>query len=492
MIRHFRPIRALGLTVLLLALVACEDSEDRAARHLENAEALVAKGDTAAAVLEFRNVLEYQPTHREALTQLAAIQMSSGAEDAAFGTYQRLVDDHPDAAEAWLSLSEIAIRRNRWDEAARFAEQAEALAPDSDRTALIRAALDFRAAIGAEDAVAAAAAAAVARRHVEGEPDNLIARQVLIADAGTFRGPEDALAEVDAALTVLPDNYALHQLNVQTLADLGRDDAVGQALEAMAQQFPDRLEPQQSLIDWYLRQGDQDAVERFLRARASDEAAEISDRLSLVYFLRETRGIAPALTEIDRQIAALPADAESDTAVLRGLRATLRFDQGDAEAAILELEEVLATSPDGAEANNLRVAYARMLASTGRESDAMAEIETVLAQDSGHVEASKFKARRLIDADQADAAVSLLRQAQATAPRDAEIMRLMGDAHSRAGNWELAGERYAQAVDLAGKAPRESLVYADFLVAKGGLPLPRTCSSTHCARRRPIRRSSRR
>ena len=162
------------------------DSEDRAARHLENAEALVAKGDTAAAVLEFRNVLEYQPTHREALTQLAAIQMSGGAEDAAFGTYQRLVDDHPDAAEAWLSLSEIAIRRNRWDEAVRFAEQAEALAPDSDRTALIRAALDFRAAIGAEDAVAAAAAAAVARRHVEGEPDNLIARQVLIADAGNF------------------------------------------------------------------------------------------------------------------------------------------------------------------------------------------------------------------------------------------------------------------------------------------------------------------
>ena len=192
-----------------------------------------------------------------------------------------------------------------------------------------------------------------------------------------------------------------------------------------------------------------------------------SDRLALVNFLREIRGAAPALAEIDKQIVAMPTDAARDTAVLRGLRATLRFDQGEAEAAISELSAVLAALPEGAETNNLRVALARMLASTGRESDAMAEIETVLSQDSGHVEASKIKARRLIDSDQTDEAVRLLRQAQATDPRDAEVVGLMGDAHARAGNWELAGERYATSVDLAGKAPRESLVYADFLVSQG-------------------------
>ena len=199
-------IRSLCLGVLLLGLAACEDFEDRAARHLENAEALVAEGDLGAAVLEFRNVLEYVPTHREALAQLAELQMSSGAEDAAFGTYQRLVDNHPDATEGWLSLAEIALRQNRWDEAAIFADQAEALAPDSARTALIRAALDFRAAVEAEDADMAEAAAAVARRHVDSDPASLIARQILIAHAGNFLTVEDALAEVDAALAVLPDN----------------------------------------------------------------------------------------------------------------------------------------------------------------------------------------------------------------------------------------------------------------------------------------------
>ena len=466
MIHRILPLRALCL-VALLGLAACEDSEDRAARHLENAEALVAEGDLSAAVLEFRNVLKFVPDHREALAQLAELQMSAGAEDAAFGTYQRLVDDHPDATEGWLTLAEIAIRRNRWDDAASFAEQAEAQAPDSDRTALIRAALDFRAAVETDDAEAAAAAAAVARRHVAAEPGSLIARQILIGHAGAFLGPEDALAEVDAALEDLPGIYALHQLKVQTLADLGRAEAIGPALEAMAQRFPDRTEPQQSLLSWYMQQGDPASAEDFLRGRASEADTALSDRLNLVNFLREIEGAEAALAEIGRQIADMPADAERDTAVLRGLRATLLFEGGEPEAAIDEIRAVLVDLDPGSEANNLRVALARMLAARGRESAAMDEIETVLAQDSGHVEAIKIKALRLIGADETDAAVRLLRKGQATAPEDAELVQLMGDAHARAGNWDLAGARYATAVDLAENAPGPSRVYAEFLLSRG-------------------------
>lgn len=466
MTRFLVPLRRLGLPLLLLALVACDSAEDRAARHLENAEQLLAGGDPGAAALEFRSVLEYAPNDRRALEQLAAIQMSGGAEDVAFGLYQRLVDNHPDATEGWLSLAEIAIRRNRWEDAATFAEQTEALAPESQRTALIRAALDFRAAIEAQDAEAAAAAAAVARAHVEGEPGSLIARQILIANAGTFLGAEEALAEIEAALAVLPGNYALHQLNVETLASLNRMDAVGPALEAMALQFPESDEPLQLLVQWYMRRGDTASVERFLRLRASAETAELPDRLALVNFLRQTDGADSALAEIDHQIEALPAEAAADLAVLRGLRATLLFDQGEA-AAVTALQDALAAYPTGAEANNLRVALARMLAATGREEEAMGEIETVLAADSGHVEAGKIKARQLIERDETDEAIRLLRQAQATEPRDATVVRLMGDAHARAGNWDLAGERYAQAVDLAEKAPQESLVYAEFLVGQG-------------------------
>ena len=466
MIKRIFSLRLLCLFGLLLGLAACEDSEDRAARHLENAEALVADGDPGAAVLEFRNVLEFVPNHREALSQLAALQLASGTENAAFATYQRLVENHPESSEGWLAMGEISIRNNQWDSAATYAERAEALVPDDTRTALILAALRFRQAVEDENSDLADDAASVARRHVEDDPTSLIARQILIAHAGTFRTLEDALAETNAALDVQQSIYALHQIKVQTLAELQRIDDVGPALEAMALQFPDLTEPRQLLVTWYMQREDPAAVERFLRERAAADEAPLSDRLNLINFLREIEGLDATLAEISQQIAAVPAEAVSDIAVLRGLRATLEFDRGFVDAALAELEDVLTTIPDGADANNLRVARARILQSTGRESEAQTDIETVLEQDSGHVEAIKIKAARLIVSDETDEAVRLLRQAQATAPRDPEVVLMMGEAHARAGNWELATDRYAAAVDLAERAPRESLAYANFLLSR--------------------------
>ena len=471
MYQSFVPIRFLSIPLLVLALAACDDADSRAARHLANAEALVAEGDLGAAVLEFRNVLQHAPTHRDALEQLAAIQLGNGAENAAFGTYQRLVDNHPDAAEGWLSLTEIAIRNNRWDQVPAFAEQAVALAPEDTRTELINAAIDFRTAAEARDISSAAEARAVARDHVVRQPDNLIARQILIAHAGTFLGPDDLLAEVEMALPELPGNYALHQIRVQTLSELGRVSEVGPALEAMAGQFPDESEPRQLLVDWYMRQGDSDAVERFLRAEASDEAAPFAIRMNLINFLREIQGPEAALSEIDRQIAALPAASgegeDRDGNMLRGLRATLQFDMGAPEEALAELDAVLDVMQEGSDADNLRVARARVLMALGREDAAQAEIDMVLARDSGQVEAAKIKAARLIEAGAIDEAVRLLRQAQATSPRDAEVVMMMGNAHARGGDWDLAGERYSTAVGLSGNAPRETLVYVDFLRQRG-------------------------
>lgn len=459
--------RALAVPLLLLTVAACDSAEDRAARHLENAEALMAQGDIGEASLEFRNVLQNVPTNRAALEQFAAIQMMVGAEGGAAALYQRLVDNHPDATEGWLVLAEIAIRDNRWSDAATLAAEAEARAPDDPRTVLIRAMLDFRAAHEAQDAEMAAASATVARTHVAREPDNLIARQLLIAHAGTFLGNEQALVEIDAALASLPHIYRLHELKLQTLAGLERAEALGPALEAMLTQFPDDAETLELLVQWYLGRGNTAAVERVLRDRASVETANLTDRLLLINYLRELRGDAAAQAEIDRQIAALPAEAVSDRTVLRGLRATLLYDQGEALAAIAEIEAVLGEAPRGTEANNLRVALAQMLAAIGREDEAMTEIEAVLADDSGHVEASKIKARQLIDGDETDEAVRLLRLAQTTDPTDPDIVGLMGDAHARAGNWALAEERYAQATALADNAPTESLVYAEFLLGQG-------------------------
>ena len=49
------------------------------------------------------------------------------------------------------------------------------------------------------------------------------------------------------------------------------------------------------------------------------------------------------------------------------------------------------------------------------------------------------------------------------------ILTLMGEAHERDGSRELAGERYALAVEVSGNGVQESLRYARYLIADNRL-----------------------
>jgi cellulose synthase operon protein C len=108
-----------------------------------------------------------------------------------------------------------------------------------------------------------------------------------------------------------------------------------------------------------------------------------------------------------------------------------------------------------------------MRAATGDAAGSVTLVDEVLAADAGHVGALKLRASWLIDTDRPAEAVTALRSALAEAPQDAEILMLMGDAHDRDGAHELAGDSYARAVEASGRAPAESLFYAQFLLQDG-------------------------
>jgi len=122
---------------------------------------------------------------------------------------------------------------------------------------------------------------------------------------------------------------------------------------------------------------------------------------------------------------------------------------------------------DGAEPSNdtdrYKVTLARMLVATGNEVGARGLVESVLERDPNQVAALKMSATWMIDADQADDAIGVLRRALDQAPEDAETMTLMARAHERAGNAQLAQDLLALAVDASGNAPEESLRFARLL-----------------------------
>jgi predicted Zn-dependent protease len=160
-------------------------------------------------------------------------------------------------------------------------------------------------------------------------------------------------------------------------------------------------------------------------------------------------------------------DGQEAADLYRSILATLDFEEGRRDEAILTLQEIVETADASDQTRRIKTALARMLIEIDNPVGGRALVEEVLAEDPSNVEALKIRAQFLIDEDQPDEAINDLRTAQRQAPRDPQIMTLMATAFERAGSRELAGERLALAVDISGSAPEESVRYAAFLRQDG-------------------------
>lgn len=460
--------RFASLSVVALALAlglgGCEDAGERAARHYASALELIEEGDIDRALVELRNVLKYDSGHKEARAAYARLQRGRGELGDAYGQYLQLAEQYPDMAEARLALAEMAAEAEDWTEALRHGRAARGLTPDDPAVILVNAVLDYREAVLARDPAAAEAPAALVRELLARDPGSVIALRVAIDHAVATDDPQAALPLVEAALQARPDNREFHGQRLRLLAARKDDAAVGAALKEAVARFPADAEFRNALVLWHLQAGDLDGAEAFLRSLAEAPGAGRDERLAVVDFLGRTRGRDAARAELDRLVASQP-----DPALYRARRAAMTFEEGDAPAAIAEMQAVLADTPLADETDGLRVLLARMMLAAGDETGARAQVDMVLEHDPEQVGALKLRASWLIAEDRPGEAIAILRTALARAPRDPDVLTLMGEAHEREGARDLAGERYAMAVAVSGRASAESLRYARFLLADGRL-----------------------
>ena len=170
--------------------------------------------------------------------------------------------------------------------------------------------------------------------------------------------------------------------------------------------------------------------------------------------------------------------------LLRGIRAGLDFDDGEQDAAIADMETLIAGAEASQQTRNLKVALAQMLLQTGKPARARTLVDEVLVENPTEVAALKLKAAWLIDDDKTGDAIVALRTGLGTSPRDPDLMTLMARAHERDGNRDLMGEMLALAADAANYAPTEALRYAAFLAADDRL-LPAEDAVLAALRQRP-------
>jgi cellulose synthase operon protein C len=477
--RAYKTLRLLPVLLIAatLTLSACDNAQQRAEKHYQAGIALLDKGDVDRALVEFRNVFQLDGHHLNARLAYARIQRDRGQFAEAYSQYLLVVEQYPDNLEGRLALAEMAIDRNDWQEAQRHGAEAIKIAPDDPMAQVIGALLTYQTAAVNKDRAAEAAPAAQVQAlldaHADNKPLALLAYRVLIDQAYTGSDPTLAMSVLDKAIALNPQNLEWQMLKLKLLINAGDQPAIGSDLNALYTLFPQEQRVRDLLIGWYMQQKDLDGAEAFLRRVADDTAKStaptaakdaVKAKLNVVQFLKQARSDDAAMAELDKLIAADPTNV-----VYQATKAAMVFSAGQKDEAIAALTTLLKTAPDSDDTRNVKVALARMLVATGNNTGAQALIEEVLAADPTHVAALKMKAAWLIQADKPGDAIIALRTALDQDPKDADILTLMGQAHERDGARDLAGERYAAAVDVSGKAAPESLRYANFLIVDNRL-----------------------
>ena len=453
------------LLALSLTLAACKSAEERAEEYFQKGLALAADGDYDRAIVELRNVFQLNGSHQEARHKLAELLKDEfDNTNGAYGQYLRLVEQYPDDLQARLELSEMAFLSANWDEVERHGAQAEQLAPENPRVQVITIARAYRATAVSDDAPARRENAETARGLLDAQPDSEVLRNILI-DNDLRNGDTDAaLAGIDKVLEIDPQNIMYWRQRLTMLGQLGDFDGVEAQLRDMIQRFPDDKANKEALLRFYLSRSQQDKAENFLRELVAARPEEPAPMVDLIRFLSQIKGTDAALAEIDKAIETQP-----NPVPFRAMRAGLDFEAGQREKAIADLEAVLAeANPEepSDEISAIKITLAKMFLNMGNEVGARARVEEVLAEDAGNVEALKMQAAWMIQADEADSAISALRTALDREPEDEDAMTLMSQAYTRTGRPELAREFLALAVDASGNAPEETIRYARVLISE--------------------------
>ncbi len=460
---RFRPIFTAVLFTLTIGLLsACDSSEERAEKHFQAALVLLEAGDQERAIVEFKNVFKLNGRHRDARARFAELQRQRGNITGAAGQYLRLVEQYPEDFEGLKAIAEIYAELGNWEQVEQFLNTARTIEPDDQGLLSLQFALDYRNSLVNKDADATKSAVENIRKLLSELPENQMLRQVVVDDHIRNSKYDAALAELDKAIELTPDDKQVYLIRLSVLAALEDAFGIEKQLKEMIVRFPDDETLRATLLRWYISQQQLDDAENFLRDLANGDAADTADQLTLVQFIAQFRGQDIALQEINRMVAAQDAGP-----LLLALQAGFIFDLGEHEDAIKQMRQLLVDLPESDEVRRIKIALAQMLETTGDTVAAQTLVDAVLAEDPDNVDAIKRKANWLIDADNTADAILLLRTAIQQAPEDATILTILARAHEREGNQDLVGEMLALALDASNGAPAESIRYADFLGSIG-------------------------
>lgn len=411
--RHAKPLIAgvLVLVALLFSAGCTRDPKVAAEKAYTQAQKLIQKKDTDAAIIELRRAIQLNPQMAKAHFALANLEFERGVLPTAFREYVATTKADPKNREAQIMVAEILTRARNFEEAKGQAQLILSSWPDDKTGMLLMAESKF----GLQDY---AGAQSLVNQVLASDPNNVRALTDLAylqladhktADAqATLRKAWDIDPSSESVVALLSDTYELN--GISSTAESVLKEAVNKRPDAVSlkvllatyymqhQRFND-AEPiyrqiqqaskdnpqyQGILAQFYLNAGrpkDAEAeYKRLLQANDSD----LNSLHGLAQAYVQQKQYDEANTVLDKLLKKNPKDWQA-----LALKGGIKLDRGDAATAVLDLQKAQKANPDDpAIGYNLARAYV----SAGRLEEAKTALQEVLAKNPEYPDATTLMA----------------------------------------------------------------------------------------------------
>ena len=439
-----RAAIAILIALLSISTSACS-TESKIQRHMERGDAYLEEGKHQEAIIEFLNVIQLDPDHREATARLGVALFDTGQFGPSFAYLQRAVEFDSENADVRVKLGTIYLLRGMREEAR---EEAGAVL-DRDATNLdaLTVYADTASSTGELDG---------AIRRLENARTEHEARAKFHLALGSlhFRKGDVDTAEnhFQEAARREPDSPSAHlALGTFYLAKRDLDNAEAEFNKA-AEAAPVRSATQIRVVDFYRLLGDTKEANRRLDALVLDAPDFVPAWNRIATYAFADNDFERCEEALNHLLESNPRDPET----LRMLGEVYR-ERGDFEAAeakfretITVLQDYVRRRPDLASAH---FRLAQMHTRVGEIAQAMNALDTVIELAPNSPQASLMLAELQIRTGQAGRAVPVL-ESVLQRQESALGFKLLGMAYAADQDYARATPAYEAYVQACTRGPR--------------------------------------
>jgi len=429
-------IKYVGVAGLLLSLlVGCGSAADSAADYVESGKALVAEGKTAKARLEFKNAIQIDPRMAEPFYQLALLDEKEQKWKAMFANLTTVEQLDPTHYDAIVKLGQIHLLAGNFDIAR---EKAKTVLDADNKNVMawiLRATIEMKqqnfdsAMDDAEQALAL-------------EPENIEALSVKALVLNQQGKPEQALALLDKALAIEPEQLSLTMIKLSILEKQQDYAAVEKIYRQLMTQRPDERWVVMALAKLLNIQGRYDDAKQVLEQYA-DAHPDDKDAKLLLVSLVKTNDPEQAVRLLDGYIA-----EDKENYSLYFARAKLLFDLGKGDEVIAGLKQIARLDIEGNDGRRAKIMLADNDFKQGNIEAALTAVKEVLAVAPEDEAALLLMAKIELSNNNIDAAVTNLRLILRNNPESDQALVLLAQAYMSSGSTELADDNFRQALTV--------------------------------------------